>query len=189
MKYPTTPDGRYRVVNGRLQRCPNPALDEIENAGLQRELMLAREALQQARNTEVDLTPLRRRINQTRRKLGLRGRVWWIGDSTDYHRKPVVDTPYANWYAAIPKSGQRPTSNAIRDELLRQAQARYPKTICPSEVARAFSSDESEWRSLMETVREQARLMAAQGSIDVVQRGVVSATAGWYGPVRFRARP
>ena len=40
--YPTTPDGRYFVVRGRLWRCSNPALPPARRAELTRALMAAR---------------------------------------------------------------------------------------------------------------------------------------------------
>jgi Protein of unknown function (DUF3253) len=43
-------------------------------------------------------------------------------------------------------------------------------SICPSEVARALATDEAEWRALMPTVREQARLLAKEGLIRVTQK-------------------
>jgi hypothetical protein len=46
--YPTTPDGRYFVVRGRLWRCTNPALDEATRAPLVSELMAARYAVGRA---------------------------------------------------------------------------------------------------------------------------------------------
>ena len=41
--YPTTPDGRYFVVKGRLWRCTNPSLSPATKAILINELMQARE--------------------------------------------------------------------------------------------------------------------------------------------------
>lgn len=41
---PTTPDGRYFVVRGRMWRCSDPALDEDERQRLVNELMDARRA-------------------------------------------------------------------------------------------------------------------------------------------------
>ena len=40
--YPTTPDGRYFVVKGRLWRCTNPSLPPASKAALVKELMQAR---------------------------------------------------------------------------------------------------------------------------------------------------
>jgi len=53
----------------------------------------------------------------------------------------------------------------------------HPKTICPSEVARALSQEElkaanaPEWRDLMPTIREILWEMRAQGEVEILQRG------------------
>ena len=44
MNYPTTPDGRYFVVRGRLWRCSNPGLPAELRATLVADLMGARSA-------------------------------------------------------------------------------------------------------------------------------------------------
>ncbi|KAL9597164.1 MAG: hypothetical protein Q9219_005330 [cf. Caloplaca sp. 3 TL-2023] len=55
----------------------------------------------------------------------------------------------------------------------------YPKTICPSEVARAFSESElrglevSDWRGLMDPVRAQLFSMRANGQVEILQKGEV----------------
>jgi hypothetical protein len=75
----------------------------------------------------------------------------------------------------------------------------YPKTICPSEVARACRSDElaligvTSWRDLMPLVRELALdRRASNGDVDVMQRGqVLSDTTTLEeikGPIRLRLR-
>ena len=52
-----------------------------------------------------------------------------------------------------------------------------PKTICPSEVARALSPDElkaaeaSEWRSLMPTIREMLWDLRSNGEVEILQKG------------------
>lgn len=43
-RYPTTPDGRYFVVRGRLWRCSNTELPGDERQRLTEELMAARRA-------------------------------------------------------------------------------------------------------------------------------------------------
>lgn len=45
---PTTPDGRYLVVKGRLWRCSNPALGEDERQRLVDQLMNAQRAVKAA---------------------------------------------------------------------------------------------------------------------------------------------
>ena len=53
----------------------------------------------------------------------------------------------------------------------------HPKTICPSEVARALSLGElntanvSDWRDLMPTVREMLWNMRSRGEVEILQKG------------------
>lgn len=53
----------------------------------------------------------------------------------------------------------------------------HPKTICPSEAARALSHSElqavdaSEWRELMPTIREMLWEMRALGEVEILQKG------------------
>ncbi len=62
--YPTTPDGRYFTVRGRLWRNSDPTLSDEQRAGLVRTLMTARNDLCQARRRQDDELRLiaRRRI-------------------------------------------------------------------------------------------------------------------------------
>lgn len=54
----------------------------------------------------------------------------------------------------------------------------YPKTICPSECARALSEEElkasgtSSWRDLMPHVREMLWDMRQRGEVEILQKGV-----------------
>lgn len=47
--HPTTPDGRYFVVNGQLWRCTNPSLSECERQRLVHDLMDARREVKRAK--------------------------------------------------------------------------------------------------------------------------------------------
>ena len=53
----------------------------------------------------------------------------------------------------------------------------YPKTICPSEVARALTAaelracDTKEWRSLMPAIREILWDMREKGEVEILQKG------------------
>ena len=53
----------------------------------------------------------------------------------------------------------------------------YPKTICPSEVARALTAaelkccDATDWRSLMPSVREILWSMREKGEVEILQKG------------------
>ena len=58
MAAPTTPDGRYFVIDGVLWRCSNPSLAEPERQRLVNELMTARRAVKAAKG-RVDAEALR----------------------------------------------------------------------------------------------------------------------------------
>lgn len=72
----------------------------------------------------------------------------------------------------------------------------HPKTICPSEVARAHSNEEltkagvSQWRDLMPELRKRAFELRDQGQIEILQKGVVLPTNQGVqettGPIRLR---
>ncbi|MET1015799.1 MAG: DUF3253 domain-containing protein [Leifsonia flava] len=61
-------------------------------------------------------------------------------------------------------------------------------TICPSDVARAVSSEESEWRALMDPVRRAARRLVAAGEVEITQGGQVVDPSTAKGPIRIRRR-
>lgn len=75
----------------------------------------------------------------------------------------------------------------------------YPKTICPSEVARSLSSQQlsdagvSTWRELMDAVRGLAWLERARGTLEVMQQGTRIADnttlENIKGPIRLRRLP
>lgn len=71
----------------------------------------------------------------------------------------------------------------------------YPKTICPSEVARALPSQTLEelgvtdWRDVMSTVRRLAYEKAAAQQVEVLQGGIVAdvtSLEALKGPIRLR---
>jgi len=74
----------------------------------------------------------------------------------------------------------------------------YPKTICPSEVARSLSSDELQqcnaesWRDLMPQIREIAWKLKEKGELDVMQKGEIVdqnlSLEDVRGPIRLRRR-
>ena len=73
----------------------------------------------------------------------------------------------------------------------------YPKTICPSEVARALDQAELDklncyrWQDCMEDVRALCWELRAYGSVEILQKGeVVNAKAidDIVGPIRVRYR-
>lgn len=104
MRYPSTPDGRYFVVRGRLWRCSNPDLDEAQRKALVVQLMTARRAVKEARKDPDDheaMKAARQAVNQAKVALGERGQVWWTDGAPDYNRHMARNTPYAEWYASL----------------------------------------------------------------------------------------
>jgi len=93
-----TPDRRYMVIRGRLWRLSNPFLDPAEHAELVREVISARRAVLEARDSRDRIAP-RHRVDTAKRALGERGDVWWDDGSPDYNRRLVRNTPYAAWFA------------------------------------------------------------------------------------------
>lgn len=107
MTYPTTPDGRYFVVRGRLWRCSNPALAPATRQRLVNELMAARSAVGRALREGDDAAEkaARVRVHESKIALGERGDPWWDDEAPDYNRYLVKNTPYAGWYAALDGDG------------------------------------------------------------------------------------
>lgn len=66
------------------------------------------------------------------------------------------------------------------------AQRAAGATICPSEAARALGEDD--WRARMEPSRAAARRLAAQGLVEVLQRGQRVDPDTARGPIRLRRR-
>lgn len=101
--YPTTPDGRYFVVKGRLWRLSNPLLAADERAALVQQLMAARRQVGTARKAaDKDLErTARAAVDRAKHGLGERGPVWWTDGAPDYNRHLVKNTPYAQWYRAL----------------------------------------------------------------------------------------
>lgn len=98
---PTTPDGRYIVVRGRLWRTSNPGLDPAEREGLVAELMSARRAVRDAAGDEPAVRAARERVDAAKRGLGERGPVWWTDGTPDLNRHLVKNTGYAAWFDAL----------------------------------------------------------------------------------------
>lgn len=98
--YPTTPDGRYFVVRGRLWRKTNPHLAENQRVALTAQLMTARRALR-GQSSPEHRAQARAMVEQTKVALGERGPVWWSDGAPDYNRHLVKNTPYATWYESL----------------------------------------------------------------------------------------
>lgn len=101
--HPTTPDGRYFVVRGRLWRCANPALPDDVRQALTRDLMRARRDVGAALRAgdAAALADARGRVDAAKIALGERGPVWWADGSPDYNRRLARNTPYAAWFAGL----------------------------------------------------------------------------------------
>jgi hypothetical protein len=96
---PTTPDGRYIVVRGRLWRTSNPSLSETERQALVDQLMAARRGV---RSSDPDKkAAAHAEVDRVKRALGERGPVWWTDGAPDYNRHMARNTPYADWFAAL----------------------------------------------------------------------------------------
>jgi hypothetical protein len=102
-RYPTTPDGRYFVVRGRLWRTSNPSLPPEERQQLVNGLMTARRKVglaKKADDPEAERSA-RADVDAAKRALGERGPVWWTDGAPDYNRKLAANTPYADWFAGL----------------------------------------------------------------------------------------
>lgn len=99
--YPTTPDGRYFVVGGRLWRATNPDLPEDERRKLVAELMAARRAVKEAKGGRGDLETPRAQVDAAKVALGERGPAWWNDGAPDLNRRMAKSTPYAEWARAL----------------------------------------------------------------------------------------
>lgn len=103
-KFPTTPDGRYFVVKGRLWRTSNPGLAPDERQRLVDALMKARREVAAALKASDGNAEraARQAVDEAKRALGERGPVWWLDGAPDFNRRMVANTPYADWFAALP---------------------------------------------------------------------------------------
>lgn len=74
----------------------------------------------------------------------------------------------------------------------------FPKTICPSEAARALTAAEIQatgvgsWRDLMPAIRSLAFEMRDSGELEILQRGeILPGSQTWeqtVGPIRLRRK-
>ncbi|WP_296949417.1 hypothetical protein [uncultured Massilia sp.] len=105
--HPVTPDGRYFVVAGRLWRTTDPRLPPARREALVQALMAARRAVGAAKRAGDAAAERRARdaVDAAKRGLGERGPVWWDDGAPDFNRRMAVNTPYAQWYAALPGAG------------------------------------------------------------------------------------
>lgn len=103
LRYPTTPDGRYFVVRGRLWRASNPALSADARGPLIKGLMAARRAVAIAlrTNNAEDERAKRAAVERFKVALGERGQVWWDDGAPDFNRHMARNTPYSDWFAEL----------------------------------------------------------------------------------------
>ena len=97
---PSTPDGRYIIVRGRLWRTSDPNVAESQRQALVDELMDARRAVKAAQDGSEEMAAARQRVDNAKRSLGERGPPWWTDGAPDFNRHLVKNTPYAEWAAA-----------------------------------------------------------------------------------------
>jgi hypothetical protein len=75
----------------------------------------------------------------------------------------------------------------LRAAILELLERRGPgKTICPSDAARAVAA--ADFRPLMDTARDAAAELVADGEIEVTQHGEVVDITRARGPIRLRRR-
>ena len=159
-----TPDGRYLMIGGRRWRATDPQIPDALQTELVAELMAARRAVQSAHGDPAATARARSRVHDAKLALGERGEPWW---------EPPSAAGLQDRLAA-----------AIRS-LLRH---RKPgSTICPSDAARVAGG--ADWHSTMDTAREVAGGLAAQGLIEVRQGGVRVDPAEARGPLRLARGP
>lgn len=103
--YPTTPDGRYFLVAGRLWRSTNPAIPEERRHQLVAELMDARRAVKEAKRGNGELSAARQAVDAAKVALGERGPVWWNDGTPDLNRHMAKNTFYAEWAAGLKRGG------------------------------------------------------------------------------------
>ena len=103
--YPTTPDGRYFVVRGRLWRTSNPALKSEVRERLVKELMKARRAVGLAKREgdHAAETVAHEAVDRAKVALGERGPVWWDDGAPDLNRHLARTGCYADWYGSLPE--------------------------------------------------------------------------------------
>jgi hypothetical protein len=104
--HPVTPDGRYFVVKGQLWRCSNPALEEDVRQRLVDALMAARREVKKAKTSgdAAQMKQAREDVDRAKVALGERGPVWWEDGSADFNRFRVANSPYAEWFSALPEN-------------------------------------------------------------------------------------
>ncbi|MEE9333429.1 MAG: hypothetical protein V3U65_04990 [Granulosicoccaceae bacterium] len=86
---PHTPDGRYLVSKGILNRCTNPNLEDAFRRKTLKTLMKARMSKDRDAALEAKIA------------LGEAGPLWWSDGSPDYSGSAPDATPYEQWWASL----------------------------------------------------------------------------------------
>lgn len=97
---PETPDGRYFVAKGHLQRCTNPSLSDTVRRASIKTLMQARHAAMKAKTPQA-AQEARACVAAAKTALGERGPVWWSDGAPDEGRQAPENSSYASWWAAL----------------------------------------------------------------------------------------
>ncbi|WP_113910472.1 hypothetical protein [Roseovarius dicentrarchi] len=98
---PHTPDGRYFVARGRLNRCTDPALDDSTRRAGIKALMQARRAVMQAGSDPCAMRDARAAVDAAKVRLGERGPVWWSDGAPDEAGIAPETSSYAAWWASL----------------------------------------------------------------------------------------
>lgn len=159
-----TDDGRFLVIGGRRWRASDPAIPDALRRELVGELMAARRAVRDAAGGEAATAAARRRVQDAKVALGERGEPWW---------EPLSE------------GGLRERLAAAVRTLLRHR--RPESTICPSDAARVAGG--TAWRDAMDTARSVAAELAADGVVEVRQRGRVVDPTTTTGALRLARGP
>jgi hypothetical protein len=159
-----TADGRFLLIGGRRWRASDPAIPDALRTELVAELMAARRAVQAAAGDEAATAVARTRVQDAKVALGERGEPWWEPPSEEGLRERLAA--------------------AVR-ALLRHR--RPESTICPSDAARVAGG--AAWREAMDTAGAVAAELAADGLIEVRQRGRAVDPATAKGPLRLARGP
>ena len=92
-----TPDGRYRVIDGRRWRATDPDIPEDRRAELTRILMAWRREVRRTKGTDEEAAS-RAGVQATKVALGERGTPWWEQSAAERR---------ARWSAEVPEPGGR----------------------------------------------------------------------------------
>jgi hypothetical protein len=125
---------------------------------------LVAELMSARRAVRTDPASARPRVQDAKVALGERGEPWWEPPSADGARIRLAATMRALLRHRAPES-----------------------TICPSDAARVAGGDD--WRSLMDTARDIAADLVADGTLRATQQGETVDPRTATGPIRLGRGP